>query len=153
MTLLIVDDDTNALEDMVQSLKPSGYQVTSTNDPLEALEFYNKKRFDAVISDIRMPGMNGIELLREIRKVDPKAKVILLTAFGDLATAIAAVNNHAYSFFGKPLEFKDLMDCLHSIEKELHGEVSIDHPSDLKAEYEKLKQAYDSLSKLTQAEQ
>ena len=148
MTLLIVDDDKSALEDMVNSLKPSGFEVVYTTDPLKALEIYKKQPFDAVISDIRMPGMNGIELLRHIKSVNSNARVILLTAYGDLATAIAAVNNHAYSFFGKPLEFRELMDCLRTIEQEIHGELERPDQKELQKEYENLKIAYESLKKM-----
>lgn len=149
MRLLIVDDDKDVLSDVANALEPSGYQCFKTVSPLEALAMYKQERFDVVISDVRMPEMNGIELLKEIKTYDPKAAVIIITAFGDLDTAIASINNHAYAFFGKPINFSELIATLRQIENEVKEAPHI--PQDLthlENENKKLKIAYEALTRV-----
>lgn len=61
---------------------------------------------------MRMPRMTGIQVLRVIRQIDPEARVIIMTGYGDAETAIAAVNNGAYAFFGKPVDIAELIEVL-----------------------------------------
>lgn len=149
MKLLIVDDDSDVLNDVAAAIKPSGYIYDTATNPLKALEMYKQQHFDVVITDVRMPEMSGLELLKRIRKMDPEAKVIIITAFGDLDTAVSAINNHAYSFFGKPVNFAELIAVLRQIENEEHGmKPGKKDDAQLKEEYKKLKIAYEALIKI-----
>jgi DNA-binding NtrC family response regulator len=93
-----------------------------------------------------MPEMNGIEVLKTIRSIDKKARVIIITGFGDLETAVKAINNHAYAFFGKPIDFKELVETLRVIEEEIKDGIdsNIDYKR-LSDEYKELKHSYDNL--------
>ena len=149
MKLLIVDDDSDVLNDVAAAIKPSGYLYDTTTNPLKALEMYKQQHFDVVITDVRMPGMSGLELLRKIHEIDSEAKVIIITAFGDLDTAVSAINNHAYSFFGKPVNFAELISVLRQIENEgREPENKNEDVTKIKEEYKKLKIAYEALIKI-----
>lgn len=146
MRLLIVDDDKDALADITGALAPTSYELVYTTDPFEAYNQYTKNKFDAVITDQRMPGMTGLELLKKIKEYNIDAKVILITAYGDLNTAVAAINKHVYAFFGKPVNFSELIQTLRTIEKE-NSENPLTQADyvKLKDENDKLKQAYQEL--------
>ena len=148
MRVLIVDDEKEVLDDLIRALKPAQYELKAEQNPVLALEAYQNEKFDVVISDIRMPEMNGIELLKRLRQFDKNARVIIITAYGDLETAKAAINNHAFAFFGKPINFNELMELLESVQKEINGtqEQKTDYIQ-LKEEFDKLKQTYEALLK------
>jgi DNA-binding NtrC family response regulator len=124
LRILIVDDDQNSLKAVSFCLSPLGYECTQANQPQIALQQYRAQPYDIVITDMQMPGMSGIELLKAIRAIDEKAKVVILTGHGDLKTAAAAINNRAYGFLGKPLVITELYDIVHSIEREIYQEKS-----------------------------
>ncbi len=144
MRILVVDDEVDCLDDVQTALVPTGYTVETLTNPITALEKYKSGDYDVVISDIRMPEMDGIELLKRIREFDSEARVIIMTAYGDLNTAVSAINNKAYSFFGKPINFQDLVSTLRQIESELVKKQKID-VEQLKSEYDNLKNAYSEL--------
>jgi DNA-binding NtrC family response regulator len=146
MRILIVDDEKDCLDDIAQMLELSDFKVNTTTSPIEALQIYEKFRFDCVLTDMRMPEMNGLELLKKIKSYDPKANVIILTAYGDLETAIEAINSKVYAFFSKPVDFKELVLTLRQIENEIDKEKLKEIDFDqlkklneiLKSEYSKL---------------
>jgi len=144
MNILLVDDEALPLEDMRTSLLPTGYQITTTTKPLRALELYRERPFDVVISDVRMPIMDGISLLRELRNLDKDAQVIIVTAYGDLETAKAALNNRAYAFFGKPIHFPDLIHTLKEIEQDITNP-QVPNVIKLQEENSRLKKVYQDL--------
>jgi DNA-binding NtrC family response regulator len=144
MNILLVDDEALPLEDMRTSLLPTGYSITTTTKPLKALELYKEHPYDVVISDVRMPVMDGITLLRELRSFDKDARVIIVTAYGDLETAKAALNNRAYAFFGKPIHFPDLIQTLKDIAQDITNPQEPDLAK-LKEENCRLKKVYQDL--------
>lgn len=79
--VLIVDDEKDITGSLKMGLTRRGLKVDTYNDPVEALQKYKPGSYDLIILDIRMPGMSGFELFREIKKVDPAVKVCFLTAF------------------------------------------------------------------------
>ncbi len=100
--LLVVDDDPYVLESLAALLKEFGYQVNTCPHAADALEKLQKQRYDVVLTDIKMPGITGIELLRRIRDIDTQTPVILLTAFAELDVAVDAVKRGAFDFITKP---------------------------------------------------
>jgi len=146
MDVLIIDDDKDCLNDIADALDPLNYTCIKELSPLAAIEKYKKNKFDVVITDIKMPEMNGIEVLRNIKNIDKNARVIIITGYGDLDTAVQAINNHAYAFFGKPIDFKELVETLRIIEEELNkdDDLNIDYKK-LSDEYKELKKSYDDL--------
>jgi len=149
MNILLVDDDADCLDGLVTVLEPAGHQCDLFTVPEKALEAYRQKQYDVVVTDMKMPGLNGLDILKKARSINPEAKVIIATGYGDVETAIAALNNGAYAFFGKPIDLNDLMETLEKIESELKGQkkVRIEHAR-LAMEYARLKQAYEDLLKL-----
>lgn len=126
------------------ALEPTGFEIEITTKPTQAIERYRERRFDAVVSDVRMPEIDGMTLLRTIREMDPSARVIIVTAYGDLETAKEAINNRAYAFFGKPVSFPDLIQTLKDIETE--GETSAAPDVErLQSENRRLKEVYQEL--------
>ncbi len=106
--ILVVDDEQRMCDSLDTLLTKAGYQVQTAGDGKMALELYRNSNFDLVISDIKLPEMTGIELLQSIRKGDPNAMVILMTAYASLDTALAAINMGAYDYLMKPIEFTQL---------------------------------------------
>jgi DNA-binding NtrC family response regulator len=149
VNILLIDDDSDCLEDLVAVLEPAGHRCDSHTLPVEAMEAYRKKEYHVVITDMKMPVMNGIEVLQRVKAINPGARVIINTGYGDVETAIAAVNHGAYAFFGKPLKLDELMEVLEKIEGEI-GEYQkkVEDHARLALEYARLKQAYEDLQKL-----
>ena len=101
-SLLLVDDEEGIRLVMSMLLRDMGYAVTTASKGDAALALYKEQRPAVVISDIKMPGMDGIALLKEIKKFDPDAEVLLLTGHGDMDLAIAGLRNGAGDFLNKP---------------------------------------------------
>jgi len=89
--LLLIDDDPGIRKVMTISLEDAGYTVWTAPDGESGIRAFEEKSPDIVITDIRMPGMNGIEVLRRIKELDPDKEVIVATAFGDLDLAVEAL--------------------------------------------------------------
>jgi DNA-binding NtrC family response regulator len=144
MKVLIVDDDQDCLNDIYDALIPLNYTLIKEISPIEALNKFKSDNFDVVITDIRMPQMNGIELLKNIKKINKEARVIIITGYGDLDTAVQAINNHAYAFFGKPINFEELVEVLRKIDDEIKLNIKIDY-NKLSEEYINLKKSYNEM--------
>ncbi len=144
MRILLVDDEALPLQDMKMALEPTGFQIETTTKPQEAIEWYRQERFDAVVSDVRMPEIDGMTLLRTLREIDADARVIIVTAYGDLETAKEAINNRAYAFFGKPVSFPELIQTLRDIESDT-GNASASDVKRLQSENKRLKEVYQEL--------
>ncbi len=111
--ILLVDDEPNVLSALKRQLRGE-YEVETSEDPaLAILKINSKAPFAAVISDFRMPKMNGIEFLKEVRKRSPETTRIMLTGYADLDNAIRAVNDgHVFRFLTKPCENEVLLENL-----------------------------------------
>jgi len=115
-SILVVDDE-DALRTVLSSeLMNEGYEVRSANDGDEAITEIQKTPFDLVLLDIKMPRMNGFEVLKFIKESHPKTKVVMLTGFADLKNAIESKKLGADDFVSKPY---DLVDLLTTIERVL----------------------------------
>ncbi|MFQ5510588.1 MAG: sigma-54-dependent transcriptional regulator [Candidatus Krumholzibacteriia bacterium] len=99
--ILIVDDEKSMCQFLSIMLRKDGYKITAVNNGKKALDQINNSRFDLIITDIKMSGMDGIELLAEIKKVDASTPVIIMTAYASQKTAIAAVNHGAFHYLIK----------------------------------------------------
>jgi len=100
--ILIVDDQINTCKSLQAILKKSGYRSEYTLSPEDALERVRGGAFDIVISDIRMPGMDGIQLLEELKKIQPHLVVIMVTGFATIKSAVEAIQKGAYDYLPKP---------------------------------------------------
>ncbi len=103
-TILIVDDEKNYLLVLSVVLEEEGYEVLTTASSLEALEILKSSDVDLVLTDMKMPGMDGIEVLEQIKTRDPELPVIMMTAHGTVDKAVEAMQKGAYSYILKPFD-------------------------------------------------
>jgi len=117
--ILVVDDERSLLKTVDKTLSREGYAVTTTDDSYDALDKIKKEFFDLIILDVRMPGMNGISLLKEVRKIqkgDKMSRVIIITAYASEDAPIKAIKQGADDYIMKPFE---LDNFLHSVKRTL----------------------------------
>jgi putative two-component system response regulator len=112
--ILVVDDDTYVLESVSSLLRESGYSVISCKSAEQAVEQFLGNNIELVLSDIKMPGLSGIDLLDRIHSIDSKMPVILMTGYAELNVAIDAIKRGAFDFVTKPYNPNYI---LHTIEK------------------------------------
>lgn len=106
--ILVVDDEGAIRYSISKTLQRVGYQVHTASSGEEALEMMDSQRYDVVLTDIRMPGLTGVELLAEIKKSAPDAVVILLTGYASLETAIESLRLGAHDYLVKPSSSQDI---------------------------------------------
>jgi DNA-binding NtrC family response regulator len=106
--VLVVDDDPLTLKLLEKTLSLAGYDVVKAQSGTDALERLRGQVFAAAVVDIRMPGMDGIQLLREIKRHDPAIEVVMTTAHPEVSTAVEALKEGAYDYLQKPLNLDEL---------------------------------------------
>ena len=116
--ILIVDDE----KDMLALLKriiseETEHEVVTETDPVRALELFKEKPFDLVITDLKMPKMDGIKLLESIKKVSPDIAVVILTAFATIETAVEAIRKGAYDYITKPFRRERILLTVEKVMK------------------------------------
>lgn len=108
--LLIVDDEPDMLKLLSMIIREkTPYEVTTTNNPLEALDFVKKGGFDIVIADLKMPGLDGIELLDAVKRVDQDIPVIIMTAYGTVESAAETIEKGGFDFITKPFRKEQIL--------------------------------------------
>jgi len=106
--ILIVDDEKSMCQFLSIMLRKEGYQITAVASAAKALEQFKSAKFDLVITDIRMSGMDGIELLAELKKIDQNTPVIIMTAYASQKSAIEAVNHGAFHYLIKQAKNEEI---------------------------------------------
>ncbi|MFQ5427390.1 MAG: sigma-54-dependent transcriptional regulator [Thermodesulfobacteriota bacterium] len=106
--ILVVDDDLGMMTALNEALCRKGYRVSTAASGREALEMFHDMRYRLVISDMKMPGMDGVELMRGVKKIEPTTPVLLITAFGTVKKAVEAVKEGAVDFIQKPFDLEVL---------------------------------------------
>lgn len=107
--VLIVDDEVDFVETIVKRLIDRGLDVAGVHSGPEALDMMDKRDFDVVILDVKMPGMDGIETLRAMKKKRPLTEVIMLTGHGSVESGIQGLQLGAYNYVMKPVPLNDLL--------------------------------------------
>jgi DNA-binding NtrC family response regulator len=107
--VLIVDDEAEFVDTIVKRLKDRGLEVEGAYNGQEALDLLGHKDFDVCILDYRMPGMDGIETLREMKKRKPMMEVIMLTGHGSVESGIQGLQLGAYNYVMKPARLNELL--------------------------------------------
>lgn len=110
--ILIVDDELNMRLVLAAMLKREGYEVASASDGLEALQILRSGRVSAVVTDLKMPRVDGMELLNRINQDYPEVPVIMITAHGTVATAVEALKKGALDYITKPFEMEELKNVV-----------------------------------------
>lgn len=113
VTVILVDDDPHVRLSAGQTLELEDYRVLALADGRQALAQLTPDFPGVVVTDINMPGMTGLELLQQIKLLDPDIPVILITGFGDISMAVGAIRNGAYDFIEKPFSADLLLDVVH----------------------------------------
>ncbi len=106
--ILVVDDEESIREFLEIMLRKEGYEITLAEDGLKAKELIQKKSFDMIISDLQMPNMTGIELLKYVRQDYPEMLFMMITAFGTTETAVEAMKMGAYDYLTKPFKIDEV---------------------------------------------
>ncbi len=108
--VLVVDDEEDFLETLVNRLKRRGLPTQGALSGSKALELLQAEGFDVVVLDVRMPGMDGLEVLKEIKDRWPFVEVILLTGHGSVESGIQGMRLGAFDYVMKPADLEDLME-------------------------------------------
>lgn len=124
--ILVVDDDTDMREMLQDMLKDRGHQVATAGSGQDALKLLGEEDYAVVLTDLRMKGMQGLELLTEIKRTHPDINVILMTGFGSVETAVEAMKHGASDYLTKPVKKDELMRVIERVVREasLRREVS-----------------------------
>ena len=119
--ILIIDDDEVQLQLERSILMEEGYTVNSTADGPQGIAIYKKHKFDLVLLDLGLPSMSGIEVLKEIRRMDEKAKVLVVTGYPSVESTVLAMRSGAYDYIQKPVEvdvlLKKIATALSAVDK------------------------------------
>lgn len=109
---MLVDDEETIRYALRETLVSDGYNVDIAEDAFQALEHFKLKQYDLVITDIKMHGMDGIQLIREVKKSDSRLKIIIITAYGSLETVKEAAKLGVVDMIGKPFKIKEIKDVI-----------------------------------------
>lgn len=116
--ILVVDDEKIVRESLFNWFEDEGYSVDTAEDGTDALKKFDKGKYDLILLDMKMPGINGLELLSKIKEIDNDTIVILITAFASVPTAIQALKDGAYDYVTKPVDPDELSNLVkNAIEK------------------------------------
>lgn len=114
INILVVDDEENLANMIVMVLKAKGYQADAVTSSPEGLKLMRTYKYQMVVTDIKMPDITGIDLLKEIKKISSFIQVIMITGFSSLEVALECMENGASDFLFKP--FEDLEEVYESVE-------------------------------------
>ena len=118
MNILVVDDEKPQLNILNDILSDAGYEVSTAYNGEDAVNLLGKGNFAILLTDLKMPGMDGIKLLRQALQINREIQVILMTAFGSIPSAVNAIKNGAYDYLTKPFQKDDLLKVVsHAAEK------------------------------------
>ena len=106
--VIVIDDEVNAATALETLLREDGYEVSCAHDARAGLALLEKIDADVVLTDLRMPGMDGLELLQRIKEIRPEVMVLLMTAYGTVKTAVRAMRLGAEDYLGKPIDVEEL---------------------------------------------
>jgi len=108
--ILIVDDEVDMLALLAMIItEKTNHRATTTNNPLEVPKLIKEGAFDLLIADLKMPGMGGIELIDEVRKINKSIPILIITAYGSIESAEEAIHKGAYDYITKPFRKEQIL--------------------------------------------
>ena len=110
--ILIVDDEPTLVDILVEQFINSNYEIETAGTGIDALRAVKRERPDVVLLDIKMPNMNGIDVLKEIMKIDKSITVIMITGNMELSVTVEALRNGAFGYVPKPFDFRYLQHLI-----------------------------------------
>ncbi|MBM4274838.1 MAG: response regulator [Deltaproteobacteria bacterium] len=108
--VLVVDDEVDFLETIVKRLRDRNLEVTGVDSGAKALQLIEEQEFDVVVLDVRMPGLDGIDTLKELKKKAPLTEVIMLTGHASVESGIQGMQLGAFDYVMKPMPLDELLD-------------------------------------------
>lgn len=117
LSILLIDDEISQLSSLKSFLTRRDYTVYTAENGNDALEIIGKNVIDLTLTDFRMPGMNGLEVLREIKKINPEIEVVVITAYGNIDQAVDIMKSGAYDYLTKPIDLDELENLLFRIKE------------------------------------
>src|SRR5882672_9488140 len=115
MRVLVVDDNTSLLRFLVSAFTANGCSVAQASAAEQAIELLSGEAFDLVVSDIKMPGLSGLDLLRAVKGKQPGTPVVLITGAPSLNSAVFGLRHGAYDYLPKPFSIKEIQDLLQRV--------------------------------------
>lgn len=115
--ILLVDDEVDFTENMTKLLENRGYVVTAVNSGDSAIKALDQDKYDVMVLDLKMPGMDGITTLKEVKKLQLFTETLILTGHGAVDTALEAMKLGAYDYLTKPCEVEELVEKLEEASK------------------------------------
>jgi DNA-binding NtrC family response regulator len=109
MKVLIIEDDPGVRLGLSCTLENKGYRIATAENGLEGMKLFEKEGFDIVITDLRLPGADGIKVLKTIKDISPDTGVIIITAFAEVKNAVEAMREGAYDYISKPFNPEELL--------------------------------------------
>jgi len=106
--ILVVDDEKKMVTLLVSALETQGHEVTGVHSGQDALDLISGQAFDVVLTDLRMEPVGGMDVLAGARRTSPQTAVIILTAYGEVATAVEALRQGAFQYLTKPINFQEV---------------------------------------------
>jgi DNA-binding NtrC family response regulator len=125
LDILLVEDEADIAEPIAEALRREGHRLTVVSHGDRALKRLEEEVFDLLICDIRLPGADGLSIFRKVREQQPQAKVILMSAYGSVAEAVAAVKDRAVDYLAKPFAMSELLRTVHQVGEERRIEKSL----------------------------
>ncbi|HUV51272.1 MAG TPA: response regulator [Anaerolineae bacterium] len=153
--ILLIDDEEGIRKLLSMSLKSDGYEVIAAESGQQGINFFKKEFFPIVLTDIKMPGMDGIQVLKEIKKINPSTEVIVITGHGDMESAVQSLHLGASDFINKPVSDQVLSVALERAEDRLKTKKMLNRYANelwkmVKDKTEEIKRRYEFENKLVQ---
>ncbi|MEE4310837.1 MAG: sigma-54 dependent transcriptional regulator [candidate division KSB1 bacterium] len=117
LSILIIDDEESQLISLKSFLGRRGHEIYTATDGLEGIEIAREKTIDLVLSDYRMPGLNGLEVLKKIKSINPIIDVVIMTAYGSLSDAVDIMKAGAYDYLTKPINLDELENLISRVQE------------------------------------
>jgi DNA-binding NtrC family response regulator len=118
-SILILDDEPIVSKRLKPSLEKKGYEVEAFTESIEALKRTRERRFDIVITDLKMDGLDGMDFLMEVKKQSPSTEVIVITGFATMETAKESFQKGVFDFLAKPFKLGEIAEVIERVERKL----------------------------------